>query len=69
MFATRAKLVLRSGSRRSKAIWTKSKAEYHGEFVSFPEMMAWPKPVRRPHPPVIVGGAFHAGGTPCGALR
>ena len=41
-----------------KAIWTKSKAEYHGEFVNFDPMMAWPKPAQKPHPPVLVGGAF-----------
>jgi probable F420-dependent oxidoreductase len=41
-----------------KAIWTKSKPEYHGEFVNFDPMMTWPKPVQKPHPPVIVGGAF-----------
>ena len=41
-----------------KAIWTSSKAEYHGEFVRFDPMMAWPKPVQRPHPPIYVGGAF-----------
>ena len=41
-----------------KEIWTKSKAEYHGEFVNFDPMMTWPKPVQKPHPPVIVGGAF-----------
>src|ERR1700719_4750841 len=41
-----------------KEIWTKSKAEYHGEFVNFDPMMAWPKPVQKPHVPVIVGGAF-----------
>src|SRR6476659_7891106 len=41
-----------------KQIWTQDKAEYHGEFVNFDPMMAWPKPVQRPHPPVIVGGAF-----------
>ena len=56
-FATRAKLV-RERIEAMKLIWTKSKAEYHGEFVNFPEMMAWPKPVQKPHPPVIVGGAF-----------
>jgi len=33
-----------------KAIWTKSEAEYHSEFVDFPPMMSWPKPVQRPHP-------------------
>jgi probable F420-dependent oxidoreductase len=41
-----------------KVIWTQSKAEYHGEFVNFDPMMTWPKPVQKPHPPVIVGGAF-----------
>jgi len=41
-----------------KVIWTKSKAEYHGEFINFDPMMAWPKPARKPHPPVIVGGGF-----------
>ncbi len=41
-----------------KEIWTRTKAEYHGEFVNFDPMMTWPKPVQKPHPPVIVGGAF-----------
>jgi hypothetical protein len=27
-----------------KEIWTKDKPEHHGEFVSFPPMMTWPKP-------------------------
>src|SRR6266581_731637 len=44
-----------------KAIWTKSKPDYKGEFVNFPPMMIWPKPVQKPHPPVIVGGAFPHG--------
>ena len=47
-----------------KVIWTKSKPEYAGRFVKFPPMMTWPKPVQKPHPPVIVGGAF-----PFGARR
>src|SRR6516165_9162379 len=47
-----------------KVIWTETKAEYHGEFVSFDPMMTWPKPVQKPYPPVIVGGAF-----PYGARR
>jgi probable F420-dependent oxidoreductase len=41
-----------------KAIWTRAEPEYHGEFVNFEPMVAWPKPVQKPHPPVIVGGAF-----------
>jgi probable F420-dependent oxidoreductase len=57
VFATRAKLV-RERVEAMKEIWTKSKAEYHGEFVNFDPMMTWPKPVQKPHPEVIVGGAF-----------
>jgi len=47
-----------------REIWTQSKAEYHGDFVDFDPMMTWPKPVQKPHPPVLVGGAF-----PYGARR
>src|SRR5438477_12720988 len=41
-----------------KEIWTKSTAEYHGDLVDFSPMMTWPKPVQKPHPPILVGGAF-----------
>jgi probable F420-dependent oxidoreductase len=41
-----------------KEIWTKPTAEYHGDLVDFSPMMTWPKPVQKPHPPVILGGAF-----------
>ena len=41
-----------------KEIWIKDKPEYHGEIVDFPPMMTWPKPVQKPHPPIIGGGAF-----------
>jgi probable F420-dependent oxidoreductase len=56
-FRTRFKL-MRERIGAMKEIWTKSEAEYHGEFIDFPPMMSWPKPVQRPHPPIIVGGAF-----------
>ncbi|HZX83857.1 MAG TPA: LLM class F420-dependent oxidoreductase [Reyranella sp.] len=62
-FESRHKLV-RERIEAMKVIWTKSKAEYHGEMVNFDPMMAWPKPVQKPHPPVLVGGAF-----PYGARR
>jgi len=60
VFATRAKLV-RERVEAMKAIWTRSKPEYSGEFVNFGPMMVWPKPVQKPHPPVIVGGAYPHG--------
>ena len=57
VFETRHKLV-RERVEAMRAIWTRSKPEYHGEFVNFDPMMTWPKPVQKPHPPVIVGGAY-----------
>jgi probable F420-dependent oxidoreductase len=56
-FATRHKLA-RERIEAMKAIWTQDTAEYHGEFVDFGPMQAWPKPVQKPHPPILVGGAF-----------
>ena len=56
-FRTRFKLV-RERIEAMKEVWTKTKAEYHGEMVDFPEMMASPKPVQKPNPPILVGGAF-----------
>ena len=41
-----------------KEIWTKDKAKFAGKFVQFDEMWQWPKPVHKPHPPVIIGGGF-----------
>lgn len=41
-----------------KAIWTQEEASYDGDLVKFPKMWAWPKPAQKPHPPIIVGGAF-----------
>ncbi len=56
--------VMRERVEAMKVIWTKSKPEYAGQFVQLPPMMTWPKPVQKPHPPVIVGGAY-----PYGARR
>jgi probable F420-dependent oxidoreductase len=39
-----------------KAIWTEPEATFHGEFVNFDRILCEPKPVQRPHPPVLVGG-------------
>jgi len=56
-YETRA-MKMREQIEAMKEIWTRDTAEYHGEIVGFPPMQAWPKPVQKPHPPVIVGGAF-----------
>lgn len=62
-FKGRWKLV-RERVEAMKAIWTQEHPEYSGDLVKFPPMMAWPKPVQTPYPPIIVGGAF-----PYGARR
>ena len=56
-FASRFKL-MRERIEAMKAIWTQARAKFAGEFVTFDEMMQWPKPVQKPHPPIIVGGGF-----------
>jgi probable F420-dependent oxidoreductase len=57
VFPTRMKK-MREQIEAMKAIWTETKPEYHGDLVDFGTMMTWPKPVQKPHPPVILGGAF-----------
>lgn len=42
--------------RAMRELWTSERAEFHGEFVNFDPVFAWPKPVQRPHPPIYVGG-------------
>jgi len=39
-----------------KALWTEDEASFHGEFVNLEPTWSWPKPIQRPHPPVIIGG-------------
>jgi len=55
-FETRFKL-MRERVEAMKAIWTQDEAEYHGELVDFGPMWCWPKPVQKPHPPVLLGGS------------
>jgi probable F420-dependent oxidoreductase len=51
-------LKMREQIEAMKEIWSKDKPEYHGKIVDFPPMQTWPKPVQKPHPPIVVGGAF-----------
>jgi probable F420-dependent oxidoreductase len=48
--------LLRERILAMKEIWTQEEPEYHGEFVNFDKMWAYPKPVQRPHPPILMGG-------------
>lgn len=49
--------ILRERVLAMKEIWTKDEAEFHGKFVNFDPIWQWPKPVQKPHPPILVGGA------------
>jgi probable F420-dependent oxidoreductase len=48
--------VLRERVLAMKAIWTREEAEFHGEHVRFDKIWSHPKPVQKPHPPIIMGG-------------
>ena len=48
--------VLRERVLAMKEIWTKDEAEFHGEFVNFDPIWSFPKPMQKPHPPILMGG-------------
>jgi probable F420-dependent oxidoreductase len=48
--------VLKERVDAMKTIWTHDEATYRGRYIHFERIWAWPKPVQRPHPPVLVGG-------------
>ncbi len=39
------------------ALWTQDPVEFAGEFYTVPRSHTGPRPVQRPHPPVLLGGA------------
>jgi probable F420-dependent oxidoreductase len=39
-----------------KALWTQDAPSFHGRHVDFDDVVFEPKPVQRPHPPLIIGG-------------
>jgi probable F420-dependent oxidoreductase len=51
----RRRAVLREYLQAMRALWSQEEASYDGEFVSFGESWAWPKPAQQPQIPVIVG--------------
>ncbi len=55
-YRTRFQL-LKEQLRAIKEIWTTDESEFHGNFVNFDRMRAFPKPYQHPHPPIIMGGA------------
>lgn len=41
-------------------LWSEDAPSFHGEYVSFETAMMFPKPIQRPHPPIVVGGRSSA---------
>jgi probable F420-dependent oxidoreductase len=48
--------VLRERVEAMKAIWGEEEASYHGAHVDFEAIWSFPKPLQKPHPPILVGG-------------
>lgn len=48
--------ILREKTEAVKTIWTAEEASYHGRFVNFDPIWSAPKPVQKPHPPILFGG-------------
>ena len=42
--------------RAVRALWTMEHPEHHGPFASFRNVAAYPRPVQRPMPPIVIGG-------------
>jgi probable F420-dependent oxidoreductase len=54
-FDTRFRVMV-DRAKAMKAIWTQDEAYYEGEFTQFEPIWSWPKPVQKPHPPILLGG-------------
>lgn len=53
--------VLREKIEAMKVIWSEEEAEYHGEFVNFDPIWSHPKPLQKPHPPILLGSHTESG--------
>jgi probable F420-dependent oxidoreductase len=58
----RRREIVRDKVQAMKALWTEEVAAYDGKFVQFEPCWMWPKPVQKPHPPIVIAG----GGGPRG---
>jgi probable F420-dependent oxidoreductase len=58
-FATRAARG-REAIRALRALWSEEVPSFRGRYVAFPPVRFEPKPVQRPHPPILVGGESEA---------
>ena len=53
----RRREIVREKMLAIQALWTNEVAEFAGEHVRFEPSWQWPKPLQKPRPPVLIGGA------------
>ncbi len=53
---SRRRDVVREKMLTIRRLWSDEEATFDGEFVNLAPSWSWPKPVQRPHPPVLIGG-------------
>lgn len=46
---------LRESVEALRELWSKDEASYEGEFIKFPPVRLFPKPVQKPFPPILLG--------------
>jgi probable F420-dependent oxidoreductase len=54
---SRRRALVREKLLACRELWTKDEASFAGEFVNFEVAWSWPKPIQKPHPPIVFGGA------------
>ncbi|HEY4584383.1 MAG TPA: LLM class F420-dependent oxidoreductase [Acidimicrobiia bacterium] len=52
---SKRRALLREKIKIMKALWTEEGSAFQGELLSLEPSWAWPKPIQRPHPPIIMG--------------
>jgi probable F420-dependent oxidoreductase len=54
---TRRRELMREKILMMKALWTEEDATFKGDLMELEPSWAWPKPVQKPHPPIVMGAA------------
>lgn len=53
---TERRAILREKVLAMKEIWANNEASFDGDHVTIEPSWSWPKPIQRPHPPIVLGG-------------
>jgi probable F420-dependent oxidoreductase len=46
---------LRESVEALRDLWSREESSYQGEFIKFPPVRLFPKPVQKPYPPIVLG--------------